>query len=328
MGVLISVIIPVYNMVAYLERCFESIVLSPFPSMEIILVNDGSKDASGTMCDALAKQYPDFVSVIHQKNLGLSEARNTGLRAAKGEYIFFIDSDDYIQNDALATLATQLKKHDYPDMLGFDYRCIDEQGNTREGRVLNPSSFYTKLSIEQEPQILLLMHTAWSRVVKRSIYHENNIQFKPGVRYEDLCTTPKILSCCKTVVYIPDVLYYYLIRDGSIMHSGNIEDYNDFFPVLEELVSWFKQKNIFERYYNELVMLAVCNLLFVTSKGILTQCSFHPILDKQLYFLNDNFPNWWKSQYVKTTSRNNKIHIFLRRHRLYMLMHKIWKSRT
>ncbi len=324
MDAFISVIIPVYNVEEYLECCVESVASDPYPAKEIIMVNDGSQDRGGEICDELAKRYPNLVTVIHQTNQGLSVARNAGLLVAKGDYIFFVDSDDSVEKGTISLLAEKIKNHNYPDMLGFDYLSENEDGTISKERILAPPSFDTHLTSDNFPQILLLQHTAWLRIVKKSIYVDNNITFKPGVTYEDLCTTPKIITSCESVVYIPDVLYRYRKRAGSIMSMKGIDGYYNFFTVLEELISWFKDKDIFDKYYDEIVMLSVANMLFITSTPILNQSTNHPILGKQISFMNDNFPRWWKNPYLKRSTTKHKIMVFMRRYKLHIPMRLIW----
>ncbi len=321
----ISVVIPVYNVEKYLTTCVESIITNPYSNMEVILVNDGSTDKSGAICDEYKKEYPDLIKVIHKENGGLSDARNKGTQSASGEYIFFVDSDDTVKINTVSLLAKKLQEFNFPDMLCFDYiRCF-EDGTTAPGQTYNPPALNKILDASTAPSILTQMHSASTRITKKSVITSNNLYFPKGLLYEDLCTVPKIIINCKSVVFIEDVLYNYLQRGGSIMHTKNFDDFNDNFTVIDELITWFKSKEIYDKYYDELCYYTFSYLLYSTSINILKHQSYAPILNKLVAYTNTKFPKWSNNKYLKEASTKKRVTLFLLKKRLYFVPFLLWK---
>ena len=179
---LISVIVPVYNVESYIAECIESIQNQTYMNLEIILVNDGSTDASGDICDQYAA-YDERIKVIHQENGGLSAARNTGIEAANGDYISFVDSDDYIRLTLFEDMLQLLKEYDL-DIIEFT-AFRDKSGDIIEGCNDGHLEIYSK-----EDALRLAMHdcfvAAWSKLYKRSAI--GDVRFPVGRKFEDTAT--------------------------------------------------------------------------------------------------------------------------------------------
>lgn len=214
-----SIIIPVYNVQEYLARCVESVVNQTYSKdhLQVILVDDGSKDHSGTMCDAFAAEY-DFVEVCHKENGGLSDARNYGMERATGEYILFLDSDDYLSTDACTkfaeTIAVQPEK---PDVVaaGMVKHIDDTKVNIDRisaGHLLMTGEAF----LEKELAGGKFCVAACSYVFKRSLLAENEISFWKGILHEDEDFTPRALLAAKTVLSTNISFYHYVIRENSI----------------------------------------------------------------------------------------------------------------
>lgn len=220
----ISIIIPVYNVEPYLERCVDSILAQTSKDFELIMVDDGSTDGCGKICDNYAKM-DSRIKVIHQNNGGLSAARNTGLNHATGEYVYFVDSDDFVSP---VLLEKCLEVIDGYDMVAFNYQPVDEKGEAVEG----PSNFELIGSLRwnsEEEKSCYLMKTffhykylGWSacmRLLRRNIIERNNIRFADNnkIYAEDMFFSYCYELHCNSIVCIEDVLYYYTQRSGSIM---------------------------------------------------------------------------------------------------------------
>ena len=209
----ISIVVPVYNMEKYLERCVNSLLAQTYKNIEIILVDDGAKDSSPEMCDQYAKTDAR-IKVIHKPNGGLSSARNAGLDAATGDYIGFVDSDDYVSPEMYARLAERLENSDC-DIANVMYVRADEEGNTTPSKV--PHNTDKEISALQFARELML-HTGdvsvWSKLFKAEIF--DGIRFPEGKLNEDLLVMLDVLRKVEKIAFVAHVGYYYFVRSGSI----------------------------------------------------------------------------------------------------------------
>lgn len=208
MGKLVSVIVPVYNVKPYLKRCLDSILQQDYDNLEIILVDDGSTDGSGAMCDAYADGYK--VRVLHQKNQGVSVARNMALDQARGEYVLFVDSDDYIARETLSTTVSVMEQ-EQADLVIFKFYMMTGDGlipsqQRVNGQSVDVRSLDTKTTIELAMMDTIISYT-WNKLYRRSLWEK--VRFPVGYCYEDLFVHPQLLLRVKKAVYIPQNLYFY-----------------------------------------------------------------------------------------------------------------------
>ena len=212
MGEKISVIVPVYNVEQYLERCVDSIINQTYTNLEIILVNDGSTDNSGKLCDELAKK-DERIRVIHKENGGLSDARNRGIEEAESDLVGFIDSDDYIDNDMYEILLKNLNNTDADLSMCALY---DVYNNTPEAQVTNKETW--KLSSEQAIKMVMeakiLSVTAVNKLYRKSLF--SDLKFEVGKIAEDAFIMVKLLDKCEKIVATNKKKYYYVHRENSI----------------------------------------------------------------------------------------------------------------
>ena len=216
---LISVIVPVYNVEKYLSGCIESIVNQTYKNLEIILVDDGSPDRCGAICDEYAKK-DERIKVIHKKNGGLSSARNAGIEISNGEYIAFVDSDDYIGRDMYEVLYNNIKKYNC-DISICNFLCVDENGKNidsmnetmpvGDGVVDSKSVLYYKFTETKYWYWVV----AWNKLYKRNIF--DNIRFEDGKLHEDEFIAHHIYFSAENVACASDALYFYVQRTDSIM---------------------------------------------------------------------------------------------------------------
>ncbi len=218
---MISVIVPVYNVEAYLTRCIESIVGQTYRDLEIILVDDGSLDASSQMCDEWAKK-DGRIKVIHKVNGGLSDARNAGLAVATGEYVSFVDSDDLIHSQMIELLYQELSFH-HADVAecGFlkfsDYNEISSKERTVQDTIeLTPESALAELILERK-----IHQIACSKLYRRELL--TGVPFPVGKICEDEFWTYKIIGKATKIVCFSTALYYYFQREGSIIHTYSLK---------------------------------------------------------------------------------------------------------
>lgn len=222
---LISVIIPVYNVEEYLRECVDSVLVQTYQNFEIILVDDGSTDSSGRICDEYAEK-DSRISVIHQENRGPSKTRNTGLNNANGKYIYFLDSDDYIENNALELLVVTAESND-ADLVFFDAHSFTDNGdNIKQGYTVNG-----KYDAKSGYEILTELHknkdyhcSVVLLFINRNLLNENNIRFlESAYCSEDMLFTYKIFCSSKIAAQCKSTLYHRRYRSGSIVTSKKSE---------------------------------------------------------------------------------------------------------
>ena len=227
----VSVIIPIYNVEKYLKKCVDSVINQTYKDLEIWLVDDGSPDNCPAICDEYAAK-DSRIKVIHKKNGGLSDARNAALDVMTGEYVTFVDSDDYIPNNAIQTLYDILKKYDADIALGNMY-SVNENG-----LINTDCSFSNEEKVLCDDEIFLTLNrpNAPSKLYRADLY--NDVRFPVGKLYEDVFTWHKILSQVKKVALTGKVSYYYLTRSGSIMRSEYDIRFTDIIFAVKERYEW------------------------------------------------------------------------------------------
>lgn len=222
-SILVSVIVPVYNVESVLPRCVESIRKQTYENLEIILVNDGSTDKCGAICDEYTN-IDNRIKVIHKTNGGLSDARNAGLMIAQGDYISFVDSDDFIVNSAYERLIREAVDKEL-DIIAANALLINN--NCNENPLLKKKLFpegvitgieYMCYSIKQNS----FNACVWLNIYKRSLLINNNLFFQRGILHEDEEWTPKVFLEAKRVRYIDFKYYMYVVREGSISKSKDM----------------------------------------------------------------------------------------------------------
>lgn len=238
MNPLISVIIPVYKVEKYISKCIKSVLKQTYTELEIILVDDGSPDQCGELCDEYAKTDPR-IKVIHKRNGGLSDARNAGMKIAHGEYLAFIDSDDWIERDYFEVLYRLLKDYD-ADLSAVALCNVNEDGD-EIGRSHNGETHLLDATVAMENMFHRdgLPWCAQAKLYKRVLF--DDIEYPVGVLMEDKATTYKVFAKCQKIVYSDVPLYKYLVRQGSIMRSPFSEQRMRSFAIQEELNSFLEQ---------------------------------------------------------------------------------------
>lgn len=215
-GPIVSVVIPVYNVQNYLTECVESVLNQSYPYIEIVLVDDGSTDESGKICDMYAEKK-DFIRVIHKINGGLSEARNIGISVAKGDYITLLDSDDwFVSKELLNIMVSSCIKYNADIVI-----CNTKVGRNSKDCICERQQSERVLVMDRIEGMEHLFYTdifkfcAWGKLYRAELFE--NVTYPLGKCYEDLVTTYKLFNKASTTVYLADVFYGYRIRQGSIM---------------------------------------------------------------------------------------------------------------
>ena len=245
----ISIIVPVYNVEKYLKRCIDSILNQSFTDFELILVDDGSTDNSGEIIDEYAIK-DERIKVIHKENGGLSSARNVGIEYSKGNYIAFVDSDDYINKNMYKILYKNAIKYNAEiSICNFEYVYenddVDEEQDiiSEKISVNNNIESLEKLYSSENIQFIV----AWNKLYKKNLFEK--IRYDYGKYHEDEFIIHKLLYKCNKSVYCYDKLYYYLQRNGSIMGSSFNVNKLDVLDAMKERMDFFREIHLKELEY-------------------------------------------------------------------------------
>ena len=229
----LSVIVPVYGAENYLHRCVDSLLAQKMTDYEIILVDDGSKDASGQICDAYAQEQPKVIRCLHVENGGQGRARNLGMEIARGDYLGFVDSDDWVEPDMYPRLL-QCAEREGADVVVCGIRALHEDGREES------------LPVWQEGNPMAAAGSACNKLFRRAAV--GNIRFPEGLWYEDFCFSAKFLMRAKKVVYLPEDLYDYRVGQVSTMNNENARKNLDMLEIMEDLREFTEKEGTRDAY--------------------------------------------------------------------------------
>ncbi len=317
MNPLITIIVPIYKVEAYLAACLDSILNQTFSDFELLLIEDGSPDNCGVICDEYSLK-DKRIRAFHQDNQGISAVRNFGLSKSIGEFILFVDSDDTIHPELLEDIVDTLKKYK-ADIVIFQYQAIDLNGEILYSPQINlPVEMV--FTMAENPELLLTPASLCNKLIKKSLFHD--IYFPEGSWYEDLWMTPKIYLRANKIIYMGSKpLYNYLIRPGSIMHSGNLEKlYTDRTKVLTNLLNYFKSQNLFDEYKSELEALTVLHGFFYASMEILLVGKDITQLMRFRAFVEEEFSSFKANRYLKELSFKQRLQFILLLYKQFSLI--------
>ena len=290
----VSVIVPIYNVEKYLEKCINSLLSQTLEDIQIILVNDGSKDNSGNIAREYEKNNKNRIIYVEKENGGLSDARNYGLKYATGDFIAFLDSDDYIEKNA------------YEEMYN---KAIEENADYVECDFI--WEFPNKIRVDKQypyknkkEMLSFVRVVAWNKLIKRQLITDNNLEFPKGLRYEDVEFTYKLIPFVNKFAYVDKPFIHYVQREGSIANVQN-ERTAEIFTVLDNVIKFYKKNNIYEEYRDELeynyARYLLCSSLKRMCK-IKDKTIREKLLTESWERLNLNFPNWKENVILKTVN--------------------------
>ena len=287
----VSVIVPFYNVEGYIEKCLETLVNQTLKDIEIILVNDGSKDRSVDIVKKFMKEYPDKIVYLEKQNGGLADARNYAIPYAKGEYIAFLDSDDYVEKD-MYQLMYELAKKESSDMVECNF--IWEYPDKKREDI-------GEIYIGQFEMLEKVRVVAWNKLIKREILERNKIEFPKGLQYEDVEFTYKLVPFINKVSFVKKPCVHYVQREGSISNSQN-ERTKEIFEVLENVINFYKEKEIYDKFKTQLeylyVRYAFCSSLLRIVK-IQDETVQENLLNLTWQNVNEKYPNWKQNEIIK-----------------------------
>ncbi len=294
----ISVIIPCYNVENYIEKCIDSIFEGTLKEIEVIAINDGSNDKTREILDKLQKKY-NKLNIIHKENEGVSIARNIGLKKVKGEYIAFLDSDDWVDKDMYNKLYLKAKENDY-DIVACDTTAVYPNYNTIISSNINDK---TKSS---EALMINSYAVLWNKIYKREIL--KGMEFKEGINFcEDVIFLYQLYPRVKRIGVIHQPLHFYLQREGSLTYTYDKKLYQ-LVDALDYIIDWYKKEKIFDKYINEIEYTYV-RYLFATFIKRLAKTKDKKKFIEGYEFVNkkvkDNFPKYKRNIYLKTFNAKN-----------------------
>lgn len=293
----LSLIIPVYNVENYIEKCLDSVVNQTIDDMEIIIVNDGSKDKSKEKINKYLQKYKEKIKYLEKENGGLSSARNFGIPHATGEYIAFLDSDDYVEPKMYEEMYNLAKKED-ADMVECDF--IWEYPNKSKediGEIYN-----SKKEMIEKARVV-----AWNKLIKREIIETSKAMFPLGLRYEDVEFFYKLVPYLNKVSFIKQGYIHYVQRENSIINNQNSRT-KEIFTVLDNVIKYYKENDFYEEYKQELEYIYVRFLLCSSLKRmckIKEKGERKQALKQTWDNINTKFPKWKKNGILKKKSLKN-----------------------
>ena len=294
----ISIVVAVYNLEEYLPRCLDSLVNQTLQEIEIICVDDGSTDSAPKIIDKYAKEYPEKVKAYHKENGGEFTTRNFGLERASGEYVTFVDTDDYVELDWAEKLYKAAKEND-ADMAVCAFERIDLKTNKVVSK--NMTNFGNSVKdINSNDDFMLFINPApWNKIYK--LEKVKDLRFLNFRGFNDMIFLTSSYTKINRVAFVPDVLYHYYLRYDSQIHSVNMKDVENFKKYLLELKKLYIKENKYESMRYILDMMAFIHL----GTSVMYRASYDKtinmknLLKDTIKYLDYNFGTWRKTPYLK-----------------------------
>ena len=280
----VSVIIPVYNSEKYIEKCINSVLAQTYQNYEIIVINDGSKDNSGKIMEQLQDKYPDKIKYIEQENMGVAKTRNKGIERATGDYIAFMDNDDYIENDYLQTLIENSDNGHY-DIVLCGYQRPNENGK-----------IIKKLYVNENRWSWLLVTAPWAKIYKKSYLIENNLKFLDNNIGEDVYLNLQAYLLTDKVKAVNYIGYNWFFNTKSVSNSSQ-KDFSkiNVFNLLNSCIETLKEKNLLNNNYECLELFFFRYIVWF----LLFSCKRHTY--KEIKNQHSLLFSWFKKQFPKAT---------------------------
>lgn len=296
----------------YIEKCLLSIVNQNYEDYEIIIVDDGSKDKSGAICDAFAQKYSQ-IKVSHIPNGGVSNARNVALQQATGDYVWFVDSDDYLEPDSLFKIEAWLKKYENADLLIFDACVVNEEGK-KIGKIASNLPCGQSLQFSTHREFVYANTSLWNRIYRMDHIKKNDLTFEENISIaEDLLFNYKYLLGCKHVYYEKNALYYYIQRKNSAMSGAGKN--KDVQTVFERLLAYYREQGQYEMFKKELEYLTIYHYFIITSVRMI-RCGADANECR-------NVADWFKENRVRLSLGNPYVKRMAKKHILVFVLLKM-----
>ncbi|MDU5109592.1 MAG: glycosyltransferase, partial [Clostridium sp.] len=298
----VSIVVPVYNVEKYIRKCLESLVNQTLEDIEIIVVNDGSTDNSQKIIDQYVSKFPHLVKSFIKKNGGLSDARNYGLSYCNGEYIGFVDSDDYIDINMYEKMYSKAKNEN-SDIVVCDYYKV----YNRKMKLVKAKKY-----VDKKDMFIDTLAAAWNKIYRREMLMKSGVIFPKGLIYEDTEFFCKLIPYINVASYVSQPFVYYIQRGGSIANTQG-EKNAQIFKILENIVNYYKKNELLQEYYSELEYLYIRIMLGSSMERI---CRIkdkkirNELLKKTCELICKSFPTWKKNSYLNKIK--SKRHLYMK----------------
>jgi len=314
----IDVIVPVFNVKAYLEECLDSLLQQSVP-INIILIDDGSTDGSGAICARYAAAFPDVITYESQENMGLSSARNNGLKLARAPYVAFMDSDDWVSPDYYEALLNKAEETG-ATIVASDITYVYQTGEHKRKRgqdvfidtkrqvIINDNTSYPSYLIAIFPMV---QNKLW-----RASLIKDTFNFLDGRQYEDLDFFYRVYPAAEKIAFTTKGTFYYRQRNDSIVKTSD-ERVLDIIPIFKHVLAYYHGHDFYDTYRSEIEYLLIRNALVASARRLAYSRDYRFIRDNLVIlfdFVETTVPNWRKNPYIKTpTLRHLFIKTFSRR---------------
>ena len=294
----VSIIVPVYNVEDYIIKCIDSLVNQTFKDIEIIIINDGTKDNSIKL---IKEKYDDKrIKIFDRKNAGAAAARNFGITKATGEYLFFVDSDDFIDLNTVWEMYQEIIKKKVNIVICDYYKLMED--DTKEHIKMIPHV------LDSEKSSVIAMPGPVGKLIKKSLFDEYNIRFLENHYFEDNAIMPFVCAVAGKYSYIEKPFYYYLQRNGSSLNKKEYDSkWEDIFDSLDYLYSYFEKYQLLDTFHDELEYIYIEYLLHSPSLRFMLYEEGKDNIKKIGQIMKEKFPHWQKNKYYKLENIKYKI---------------------
>lgn len=293
----ISIVVAVYNLEKYLPRCLDALVNQTLQEIEILCVDDGSTDSAPQIVDEYAKKYPQKVKAFHKPNGGEFTTRNYGLERAVGEYVTFVDTDDYVEPNWAEKLYHAAKEND-ADLAVCGFERIDLNTGKVVSKDMTTHGYAVKEITGKDDFMVAINPAPWNKIYRRE--KVKDLRFLNFRGFNDMIFLASSYTKIKKVAFVPDVLYHYYLRYDSQIHSVNQQDVDNFKKYLLELKELYIKENKYEEMKHILDLLAFLHL----GVSVMYRASYDKsinmkkMMKETIEYLNENFPTWRKNPFL------------------------------
>lgn len=308
-----SLIVPVYKIEAYLPKCIDSVLGQTYQDFELLLIDDGSPDDCGKICDEYAAKHPGKIRAVHQPNGGAGAARNHGIQLAQGEYLLFVDGDDYLSPDLLKALSEVIEKTP-ADLILFGAQVERDGKKVDELHEAVPAE--TLFSVQDAPDLYFGVMAPWNRAYRRTLFTEHDISFATKVWYEDIRVVTKILAVAQNAYRLHGAYYHYLQREGSAMNNTNVERNAEILQAYDDILQWYDIHGFLASHRAELTFQAVQHILLAATVRVLLIDRRHRLVGDFRAYMERHFPDFRENKYLSRLDKNKRLiyRLLLKKH--------------
>ncbi len=306
-----------------MRKCLDSVAAQTYQNLEVIIVNDGSTDDSLDIINEYTAKF-DNMTCYTIENRGLGGARNFGTEKSTGEYLSFLDSDDYIESTYIEKLVTAAIDS------GSDISICNNHDVAENGDILltYKNEYQNRVtSLFEEPKLLFNRLCAWGKLYKRELF--NDLEYVSRVWYEDMRLTPKLFLKADKICYVDDCLVYYVQRQGSIMNNNNLTRNTEIIDAFKDVIDYYKDNGNYTRFKNELEFLVIEHIAVAAVSRVAqgNSADKKDVLRELNQYLN-GFEALYDNPYLNSQERNRKIVLWLNKHKLYWATKLIMKLKS